>query len=276
MVLTGIALLEDGIAPAATGVRALHEATECGTSEVIETGPHEANYELMVLGAGERAGCAQPGDTITIELGQVEADEALIYDPTPDSFILRPLIVIGDRAWFWAQEVLLPNAPAPSGQIEAMVNGTPCGVANLATAPSFSQIVSGFSALVVEGESLDPACGGPGDVVSFKLNGTIIGTAAWQPGLNYVSLNLPGAIVSGDLDCTGSVNLDDLLFALKRLGGLVAHSECSPFASDVNCDMTFDGKDILTLLHWLAGLTENQPEGCSEIGEAGDPPNWVG
>jgi hypothetical protein len=112
--------------------------------------------------------------------------------------------------------------------------------------------------------------------VSFNLNGTTIGMAAWQPGLNYVNLNLPGAIVLGDVDCSASVNQDDLLFALKRLGGLVAHSECSPFASDTNCDMTFDGKDVLTLLLWLAGLTTNQPEGCPEIGAAGDPPDWVG
>ncbi len=276
MVLTGIALLEDGIAPGGTEVRALHGETECGTSEVIETGAHQANYELMVLGAGERAGCAQPGDTITIELGQAEADEALVYDPTPDSFILHPLMAIGDRAWFWAQEVLLPDAPVPSGQVEAMLNGAPCGVANLGTAPSFSQRVSGFSALVVEGESLDPACGGPGDVVSFRLNGIAIGTAAWQPGLNYVNLNLPGAIVLGDLDCSASVDQDDLLFALRQLGGLVANSECSPFASDMNCDMTFGGKDILTLLLWLAGLTTNQPDGCPKIGEAGDSPDWVG
>jgi hypothetical protein len=268
MVLTGIALEEDGVAPAGTEIRVLKGATECGTSEVIATGPRQHNYELMVLGAGERVGCPQPGDLVTIEMGSQAADEAIVYDPTPDSFTLQSLTALGDRAWFWAQELLLPDAEPSAGQIEAVVNGKLCGTSSVQTAQSFSQKVSGFTRLIVPGQSIEAGCGGPGDVVTFLLNGSTLATAVWNKGLIYTHLNLPGAIVSGDVNCTGSVDQEDLIFALKRLAALVSHSACSPFASDMNCDLAFNGNDILALLYWLTGLPLNQPDGCPEIGTA--------
>jgi len=269
MTIVGIALLEDGVAPEGTEITAMKGAVECGVSQATPAASGEANYELTIIGAGEKAGCAQPGDSVVVKVGENQAVEEIIYESTPNSFKIQTLSALGDRAWYWAQQVLLPGVTPPSGMVEAWIDGTLCGEAILATQSSFSQKVSGFSSLVVESATSRPGCGSPGTTVSFMLNGTPVGMTAWDAGLTYLRLNLPGAIVLGDLDCSTVVNVIDVLVALRLVAKLTTHTPCSPFAFDANCDLASNSLDALVVLRWIAQLPINQPQGCPEIGTAG-------
>ena len=81
--VTGIAILEDDYAPDGTAVTAFLDGQECGSTT---TGGPELNYELFVLGARERGGCADPGDTVTFEVGGVPVQETITFTP----FVGRP------------------------------------------------------------------------------------------------------------------------------------------------------------------------------------------
>ena len=76
----------------------------------------------------------------------------------------------------------------------------------------------------------------------------------------------PPPIVSGDVNCSGSVAATDALLILRRAAGLTVSADCMAAAGDVNCSGAIDAVDSLLVLRYVAGLLVELPPGCPFIG----------
>ena len=188
--ITGAALLEDDLAPAGTLIEALVAGEECGTTTTDSRGP---NFELIILGAGERPGCATPGDLVRFRVGGVPAAETFTWVPfidTPGAFEWQQqhLSAIEERAWYWLQGPA-DDLPAVGSTVQAVVHGVVCDDTVVEAAPLFG--MSGFPRLFVPSESIQPGCGRPGAMVAFLVGGVEVGSIPWQAGLQRLELAAP-------------------------------------------------------------------------------------
>ncbi len=199
--ITGGAVLEDGYAPAGTLIEALVNGQECGTTTTPES---SGQFDLTILGAGERPGCATPGDLVHFRVGGVAAAETFTWVPfidTPGAFEwqLQHLSAMEERAWYWLQGPA-DDLPAVGSTVQAVVAGVVCDETVVEAAPSTGLIVlseaslsstAGFSRLIVPSESIQPGCGRPGATVAFLAGGVEVGSIPWQAGLQRLELAAP-------------------------------------------------------------------------------------
>lgn len=76
----------------------------------------------------------------------------------------------------------------------------------------------------------------------------------------------PASALMGDVNCSGGVDLQDVLEVRRWAAGLGPAADCLLLASDVTCDGEPDAADALLLLRFLAGFEEPAPPGCDAIG----------
>ena len=190
-VITGAALLEDGYAPEGTLIEALVDGLDCGTTMTSESSG--LNFDLTVLGAGERPGCATPGDLVRFRVGGVAAAETFTWVPfidTPGAFEwqMQHLSVIEERAWYWLQGPA-DDLPAVGSTVQAVVHGVVCDETVVEAAPLFA--AAGVRRLIVPSESIQPGCGRPRATVAFFVGGVEVGSIPWQAGLQRLELAAP-------------------------------------------------------------------------------------
>ena len=106
-VITGLALLEDGHAPAGTSIEALVDGLECG-STITAKFYRPLNFILTILGAGERAGCATPGATVHFRVNGIQADQTFDWFPYTDprfslGFQVQHLSAMENHALYWSE-----------------------------------------------------------------------------------------------------------------------------------------------------------------------------
>ena len=194
-VVIGAALLEDGFAPPGTLIEALANGQECGTTAVLEDHGSLNYAQLIVLGAGERAGCATPGDEVRFRVGGILAAETLIWRPFIDTpglqqpFHLQHLSAMEERAWYWLQGQA-DELPAVGSTVQAVVDGVVCGE-TVMEASTFTPGRAGFTRLFALSESIQPGCGRPGATVTILVDGVEVATIPWQPGLQRLELAAP-------------------------------------------------------------------------------------
>lgn len=228
-VITGLALLEDGIAPPGTLIEAFVNGQECGTAESIDNnGGQQENFVIEVLGASEREGCAASGDDVAFRVGGVLAPETLSWLPHTQlpsvlGFSFLNLTAIGDRAWYW-YERSGAGQPGVGEPFQALVGGQVCGEA-VVIEETQRAAAEGFSRLIVPSEEIQPACGRAGATVRFLVDGVELASLPWQPGVQR--LDLGGAVGSPQLGsgpgAQGGVPIVlPLVAALAVAGGLFA------------------------------------------------------
>ena len=194
-VVIGAALLEDGFAPPGTLIEALVNGQECGTTAVLEDHGSLNYAQLIVLGAGERAGCATPGDEVRFRVGGILAAETLIWQPFIDTpglqqpFHVQHLSAMEERAWYWLQGQA-DELPAVGSTVQAVVDGVVCGE-TVMEASTYTRGRAGFPRLFALSETLQPGCGRPGATVAFLAGGVEVGSIPWQAGLQRLELTVP-------------------------------------------------------------------------------------
>ena len=193
-VVTGTVLVEDGYATAGTLIEALVNGQECGTTVSLDHG--SLNYtQLVVLGAGERIGCATPGDLVRFRVGGILATETLTWQPFIDTpgaqqpFHVQHLSAMEERAWYWLQGPAA-DLPAIGSTVQAVVDGVVCGE-TVVEASTFTPDRAGFPRLIVLSEALEPGCGRPGATVAFLVGGVEVDSIPWQAGLQRLELMAP-------------------------------------------------------------------------------------
>ena len=195
--ITGAALLEDGYAPSGTLIEALVRGQECGVTTATDS--PSLNFTLIILGEGERAGCALPGDEVQFLVGGIPAAETIEWipfiDARPPGFDVQHLTAMEEHAWYWAQESV-PDLTVEGAIVQAVVDGVVCDETTLEVT-DFAGGLAGFSRLIVPSESILPGCGRPGATTSFLVGGVEVGSVAWQPGLQRIDLG--GAVGSPSL-----------------------------------------------------------------------------
>ncbi|MCH8066818.1 MAG: dockerin type I repeat-containing protein [Chloroflexi bacterium] len=251
-VVTGVALLEDDVAPQGASIVAYVNGQECG-STISWGSRRETNFIINVLGAGERTGCAVPGDTVEFRLEDVPAAEGYEWVPyTAASFPVEThhVVAIQDHAWYWFERGS-GELPADSINVRAFVDGVDCGGAGIRSARGGLAVV-GFSRLIVPSEEIDPGCGRPGAIVSFLVDGLESETAlVWEPGLQRIEL-----LLAGDVNCDLDPNAIDAALLLQFAADLVQELACQDMA-DVNDDGRVDSIDAALILQFEAGLVES-------------------
>ena len=175
-VITGTALLEDDYAPEGTLIEALVDGLDCGTTRTSESSG--LNFDLTVLGAGERPGCATLGDLVRFRVGGVAADETFTWVPFIDSpwayeWQIQDLSAMEERAWYWLQGPA-DALPAVGSTVQAVVHGVVCDETVVEAAPLFA--AAGFRRLIVPSESIQPGCWRPGSPVAFLVDGVEVGS----------------------------------------------------------------------------------------------------
>ena len=191
-VITGAALLEEGYAPADTLIEALVDGQECGTTTTVES--PLLNFDLSILGAGERPGCATRGDLVHFRVGGVAAAETFTWAPFIDTpgfqlpFHVQHVSAMEERAWYWLQGPL-DDLPAVGSTVQAVVDGVVCDEAMVEAVPLFG--TAGFLRLIVLSEALQPGCGRPGATVAFLVGGVEVDSIPWQAGLQRLELAAP-------------------------------------------------------------------------------------
>jgi len=248
--LTGIAVLEDDYAPDGTTVAAFVDGQECGSTT---TGGFELNYELFVLGARERDGCAEPGDTVTFEIGGVPAQDTTTFTPFVQRsgfglFQIENLVASENYAWYWFQGPMGASA-RQNIQVEAVIDAV-CGEATVQEL-AFGGAFLGFSRLIVPSEEILPGCGRAGASVSFLVDGILSQTkVAWEPGVHQIDLYM-----AGDADCDLLTNAVDASLVLQLEADLVDDVACTHLA-DVTGDGLVDSRDAARILQFVAGLID--------------------
>jgi hypothetical protein len=269
-VLSGIAILQGDYPTPGTPIEAFFGDSLCGSSEAEAKVPGIHNYEMIIVGAGEQAGCPQPGDPVQLNVGGIAAGEPVEYEPTGAFFNVMHLLAITEHAWFWAQEIALPGIGVPGYEVVALVDGNVCAETAVGVMPTFSQQALGFTQLVVPPEDVLPGCGYEGATVEFLVGGQPTGTTlAWQRGIQYADLHLPGAVTNGDMNCSGAIESVDALFILRFVAELPIDTYCLPFARDPNCDQGTTSADALILLRFVASLPLTPILDCAPVGRSG-------
>ncbi len=189
-VITGLALLEDGDAPAGTSIEALVDGQECGSTITADI-YRPLNFILTILGAGERAGCATPGATVHFRVNGIQADQTFDWfpytdDPSALGFEIQHLSAMENHALYWS-ELHVDEPPGGQAVVQALVGSVRCGeTAGSRTGPFVT-----IARLIVLSESIQPGCGRPGATVAFLVDGVEMSTIPWQPGLQRIDLGAP-------------------------------------------------------------------------------------
>ncbi len=251
-ILAGIAVEDDHYADG-EDILAYVNGIECGqgrsTGPPFFNGIH--NFEITVLGEGERAGCASDGDVVTFEINGAPTSETLVFESNPTEPRFLFLISGEDYAWYWAERST--GRGSADGVVEAVINGKVCGAATIAHTTHASSLVSGFSRLIVPSTAIEPGCGEPGATVRFLVNGEDSGEEVlWGPGIYGVNPELVFPIVAGDADCNGETTPVDSLHVL-RWDAWFRFVPCFNRA-DLDCDGLLTPVDSLNILRLDAGL----------------------
>jgi len=202
MILLGRALVDRGNAPAGTVVTASVNGVECGSATIEEGGSPGGgpdDFELRILGAGQRDGCAEQGDLVTIAIGDVASPQSNLFVyvpfspvPNPAYYLDREGVMIVDLAFFrdyaWVfsdDRTLEDGSPVPNGTaVRAMVDGVLCGETVIGDLPGVADQLSGFGRLFVASDAVQPGCAAPGrtfDVVIGERG--VFSDLTWEPRL---------------------------------------------------------------------------------------------
>jgi hypothetical protein len=264
--VSGLAFAAGARAPGATRVEALVGEIECGNTSVELVAPR---FEIIVLGAGEREGCASPGETVRFQVGGLPALETLVWDPAVKSRDMD-LTAMPGHAWYWVDRPAAEAWGSLGATVQASVDGLVCGEAQVSQAGfGFSPLPPpiGFSRLVVASTEIQGGCGGPGTEVEFLIDGAPAGVSvAWAPGIHYLDLPLPGAVLMGDAGCDFQIESVDALFALRKVAGTAPLVLKCPPLVDVDCDGAVTAVDGLLILRFVAVLPADNGADCRDIG----------
>jgi hypothetical protein len=252
MVIVGIAIEQDHYATGAD-IRAFANGMECGqtTSTGSQSFDGVHNFELAVLGEGERAGCAQDSDLVTFEINGTPVSQSLPFESSPTEWTGLNLMAGEDYAWYWTERST--GHGSADGAVQAVIEGKVCGEATIAHTSHVFSPVSGFSRLIVPSAAVEPGCGEPGAIVRFLVNGEDSGAeAAWGHGIAGINPELVVPIVAGDADCSGETNPIDSLYVLRHDASIIL-APCYNRA-DLDCDGFLTPVDSLFILRLDAGL----------------------
>ncbi|MCH8008915.1 MAG: hypothetical protein IIC91_08615 [Chloroflexi bacterium] len=249
-VVTGVALLEDDVAPEGASVVAYVNGQKCGSATAWRSRGHgRINFTIHVLGAGERAGCAVPGDTVEFRVEDVPAADGFEWLPyTAASFPVQVhhIVAMQDHAWYWFESDVRGGPLENNVLVEALVGSTVCGEVKF---DSRSRPALGFGRLIVPSAEIEPGCGRLGVDVTFRVDGVSTkGTVAWEAGLQRIDLAVPG-----DANCDMTLSAIDATLVLQLEAGLVDDVPCSHIA-DVTGDGLVDSRDAVLILQFEAGL----------------------
>lgn len=247
--IIGRALLGGDYAPPGTLIEAYVRNQLCG--QTTDGDP----FELLVLGAGERAGCAEPGETVRFQVDGHAALEQLVWPEEPEGFDTLSLTSVDQHAWYWFERV--PSVIERGMHIEAHAGATVCGEAFIqgeeaANGYFIPEDIRGFSKLVVAHQSLEGGCGINGGLIEFRVNGIRAETAVfWQPGVRRLNL-----LVQGDANCDFLVDSRDATLVLQVSAALVNSVPCH---GDADRDHDIDAIDARHILEFTAGITNALP-----------------
>jgi hypothetical protein len=187
-VIAGRAIHEGDYALPGTPVTALINGVECGATTVSGDALGTSSFQLTILGADERLGCAVESQPVSFRVGGVGAQQQWSYIPQKEQVFPgrfgQSLAAMNEHAWFWVQQGADELPPAGT-VIRATVGGILCGETMLDT----SLGASGFSRLAVPSANIQAGCGAPGRRVEFSANGAAFATTVfWQPGVQRITL----------------------------------------------------------------------------------------
>lgn len=77
------------------------------------------------------------------------------------------------------------------------------------------------------------------------------------------------ALLKGDVDCSGGVDINDALLILRSVAGLPIAAGCLTQNGDVDCSGTVDSADALQIMRHLSGKPLTLPPGCQPLAESG-------
>lgn len=257
MIVYGRVILNGDYAASGTAVEAFVDGVACGTAEV-PSGSVFRLFELRVLGAGERAGCAVAGDSISFTVGGVPASETLSWDDVGLGPWFQSLTAAPDHAWYWFERIAAPAPPAGL-KVAAAVHGSVCAETVVDTDLQgpfifIAEDIFGFSQLAVPSDGIEAGCGQPGAAVSFRVgNIDAVETVPWQTGVQQLDLSL-----YGDVSCNFVVDAIDAALMLQVDAGLLDELACAAGA-DANGDGASDALDATLVLQFAAGLFESFP-----------------
>jgi len=246
----GRALLSDDYAPLGTLMEAYVGDQTCGQAAGGGT------FELLVLGAGEQAGCADAGDTVRFRVDGRDALETMVWPEEPQGFDFLSLTAIDEHAWYWFERTSNPR-PSVGTMVQAYVGDTNCGETTIggedeATGYFIPEGIRGFSRLIVRSASQHAGCAQNASLVEFRVDGLRAETAVfWQPGLQRLDL-----MVQGDADCDFLVDSRDALLALQVEAALLASVPCH---GDADRDHDIDVFDARYILEFAAHITNALP-----------------
>lgn len=253
--IIGRTILEDDYAPPGTVVESFVNGQECGVTTVPD-GSVFRTFELRVLGAGERAGCAGPGDLVEFRVGGVLAAETYSWIPfssvseVSGPLQIQHLVAMEEHAWYWFER-RGGELPADTINVRSLVDGVECGGAGIRFARGGIAVV-GFSRLIVPSGEIQSGCGEPGATVSFVVSDVEAqNTVSWEPGLQRIDLAL-----SGDVNCDFRLNSIDAALVLQFDAGLSTSLACQD-AADVNGDGRINAVDAALILQFHAGLIDS-------------------
>lgn len=232
-------LIVDGL-PASLGVTldALVDGVSCGDGIVAER-DGLIRYELYVLGASERPGCAQNGDEVLFTIDRAEAGSAMFV---PLRFRELDLIA-GPTPMYFSFSFY---SPPIEGAVVPHIGSVICGQAfmqNFALAPPNSQMV------FVPSEATKPGCGAPGRVVTLRVGDDVKAQVLWEEG------RVPIGHLQhlGDANCDGTVDSIDAVLVLQHDAGLQSSLQCAK-AANVNGDAGVNSVDAALVLQFHARL----------------------
>lgn len=194
--VAGNAILEDDLAPSGSEIQAFVGREVCGSTTVRND---ELNFNIQVLGNGERPGCAIRGDEVRFAVGGIAAAETITWEPfveltTFGDYLRADLTAMRDHAWYWFHDTG-EFMSYEGAAVEALVGGLVCGETKMEFgggiegSPATVRIV-GFGKLLVPSDALSPGCGRAGATVTFTIDGRPAGSIPWQPGLQEIELGL--------------------------------------------------------------------------------------
>lgn len=250
LLIVGRVILEADYPPAGTIIEAISGGQMCGTTTT--TGGRA--FDLLVLGAGEREGCAEPGQEVEFRVGGVTAGQRILWREENTFPRFLSLSAIEQHAWYWTQRVGV-DLPSEGTSVQAVVGSVVCGEADFSHDPgSFPFVIediAGFSQLVVPSDSVQPGCGQPGEDVTFIVDGIEAWTSEpWEPGVHYIELAVPG-----DVNCNLAVQSIDANLILQLGAGLIEALAC-PSVADVSRDSQTNAIDAALVLQFVAGLID--------------------
>jgi hypothetical protein len=188
-VLMGHAILEDNYAAPGTPIQAFVNGQLCG--ETASNGRGQPDFEITILGAGEQAGCAMPGQELRFVIGGLDAAETPAYTPQIEQIdpgrFLQNLTAMNNYAWYWLIQPSEQLPPAGS-LVQALIGDTVCGETVLES----QSWASGFYRLAVRSDAVQPGCARPGARVSFLVGGVrAVNTVDWRTGVQQIELQMP-------------------------------------------------------------------------------------